>query len=362
MQYRQEASGDVFRSEILVGRVEIPSQSLAPNLSSGAMEVNITWKRRWFWEDTTLRAIPLTNSNGTSNVTGLTVWNHDDAGTGHDNWVDIAAANVTGVIPAPARLELTLNQDAALYKICIGHNVQASPSSFSHILEGENSVGIGSNSSDANASNGQWRDVSWGTAVSDLQIFQWNLTAAQLAYAAGNYFRVLARVKDHAAGQFVRVGLWWPTDTPLSRLVAAEEVEMKGLSMEDWGIIQIPPFALPSSASLALIVELRAANSGYCKLDFLQLTPIDSWRQIRQVGYTLEDTDTYIDEGNGLAYVQDSGGLQYPIIMADGDPIMLWPGRNQRLYFLATGSTTNSMNPAWTFDVKAWYRPRRLTV
>ncbi len=132
--------------------------------------------------------------------------------------------------------------------------------------------------------------------------------------------------------------------------------------MEDLGIIQIPPFALPSSASLALIVELRAANSGYCKLDFLQLTPIDSWRQIRQVGYTLEDTDTYIDEGNGLAYVQDSGGLQYPIIMADGDPIMLWPGRNQRLYFLATGSTTNSMNPAWTFDVKAWYRPRRLTV
>ncbi len=359
-QYRQEASGDVFRSEILVGRVEVPSQSLAPNLASGAAEITIIWKRRWFWEDTTLRAIPLTNSNGSAVSSGLTVWNHDDAGTGHDNWVSIAAANVTGVIPTPAKITLETNQDIQLYKICIGHNVQANPATFTHMLEGEASVAGGTdNAADANASGGLWRLVSWTGAQTALKVFQWNLTTTQMQKAAGNYFRVLARLSNPSAGRYVRVGLWWPTATPLNRLTSTEEIEVQTLPLNDWGVIQIPPFALASAASLALVVELRAAATGSIELDFLQLTPIDSWRQIRQVGYDLDDGDTYIDEGDGTAYVQDGAGLQYPIIMADGDPIMLWPGVDQRLYFLSSG---DDMETQWTFQVKAWYRPRRLTV
>ncbi len=366
VEYRQESTGDTYRAEVLAARVEWPNQPLTPWLASGAVSITIIWQRRWYWEDTTLRTLALTNGNGADVTAGLTVFNHDDSYStefplvSHDNWVSIAAAAVTGVIPAPAHIEITNNQTLALAKICIGHNVQANPATLAHILEGEASTIAGAGDiTDAGASGGKWRTASWTGAITGTKIFKWTLSAAQLLAMGGNYFRVLARVSGQAAGMYVRVGLWGPTSSALTLFAAAEEVEAQATPLQDWGVIQLPPFTLTKPYDLALAVEMRCAGTDTLDLDFLQLTPIDSWRQVRQIGYQLAATDVYVDEGNGAAYVQDASGYQYPILIADGDPIMLWPGYDQRLYFLFGGA---SMDPAWTFGVKVKYRPRRLTL
>jgi hypothetical protein len=357
VQYRQEKTGDVYRSEVLAGRVEWSSSLFSAGLASGAVEVTIIWQRRWFWEDTTLRDVPLSNGNGSNVTNGLIIWNHDDSGTGHDNWVSIGAAAVGGVIPAPAQIEMETLQDIWLDKMYIGHNVQAAPTSLNVILEGENSVQGGSNQADANASNGAWRLVSWSGSINNAVIFQWNLSASMLAQMKGSYFRVLARISTVPSNAYVTVSLRWPTDFLLTTISSTQEVAIQNAYLQDWGLLQIPN--LTNTVGLALVVAIRSATSGTISLDFLQLTPVDSWRQWYQMGYQLESGDTYVDDGERV-WIQDSSGYQYPLIVADGKPIMLWPGRNQRLYFLANGSI--NMYPQWRFKVKVKYRPRRLTV
>jgi hypothetical protein len=356
-QYRQEATGDVYRSEVLAGRVEWSPSLFSAGLASGAVEVTIIWQRRWFWEDTVLRDVPLSNGNGSNVTNGLTIWNHDDSGTGHDNWVSVGAASVGGVIPAPAQIEMETLQDIWLQKMCIGHNVQAAPTSLGVMLEGESSVKGGSNQADANASNGAWRQVSWSTNANGVVIFQWNLSASKLAQMKGNYFRVLARIYSVPSDAYVTVSLRYPTNFLQMTIASTQEAAIQNAYLQDWGLLQIPD--LTNTVELALVVAIRSATAGTLTLDFLQLTPVDSWRQWSQIGYDLETGDTYVDDGK-RAWWQDGAGLQYPLLIADGNPIVLWPGRDQRLYFLAGG--TVSMYPEWQFKVKVKYRPRRLTV
>lgn len=357
VQYRQEATGDVYRSEVLAGRVEWSSSLFSAGLASGAVEITIIWQRRWFWEDAMLRDVPLSNGNGSNVTNGLTIWNHDDGGTGHDNWVTVNAASVGGVIPAPAQIEMETLQNIWLHKMCIGHNVQAAPTSLAVMLEGESSVQGGSNSADAYASNGAWRYVSWAAPANGVVIFQWNLSASTLAKMRGNYFRVLARIYSIPSDAYVTVSLRYPTNFLLSTIASTQETMIQNAYLQDWGLLKIPD--LTNTVELALVVAIRSATAGTLMLDFLQLTPVDSWRQWNQIGYGLETGDTYVDDGK-QAWLQDGAGLQYPLLIADGNPIMLWPGRDQRLYFLADGSV--KMYPEWQFKVKVKYRPRRLTV
>ncbi|HXF62561.1 MAG TPA: hypothetical protein VNK95_13150, partial [Caldilineaceae bacterium] len=226
VEFRAEASGDIYRSEILAGRVEWPNQPLSPRLAGGAVELVVIWKRRYFWEDTALRTLPLSNGNGTNVATGLTVYNHNDADVGHDNFVDIAAGSVAGVLPTPARI-LMRNTTGVSYSptdIYIGHNVQSAPNSFNPVLEAENSGAGGANVAFGEASNGFYRAVSWAGSAA-VWAYWWTLSAAQLAQAAGNYFRVLARFASGPIFNLsARLSLRYPPDSPLTALYEGDEV------------------------------------------------------------------------------------------------------------------------------------------
>ena len=91
-------------------------------------------------------------------------------------------------------------------------------------------------------------------------------------------------------------------------------------------------------------------------IDFIQLTPADGYRELKTASYDVPYEYRIIDDGIGeYLYVDDGAGADKAGIMTGyGAPIQVWPGRNQRLYFL--------MNPdeiARTLSVKVFYRPRR---
>ncbi|GIV73533.1 hypothetical protein [Caldilinea sp.] len=365
VEYRAEGTGDVYRSEVLAGRVEWPDRPLDPWLASGVAEVLVIWTRRYYWEDTTLRDVPLSNGNGSGVTTGLTIYNHNDGGAGHDNFVDIDGADVTGVIPAPARILLanTSGVDYSLRNIYIGHNVQSAPGTFNAILEGEASTAGGTTVADSGSSNGSYRSLTWSGPLNNIFGFQWPLGSTRLAQARGHYFRVLARLAGLSGTVFARLSLRYPADLPLTAIAESmAEIQLRsGALLQDLGVIQIPPFNLSQPVDLALVVILRSPGSGSLLLDFVQLTALDSWRHLYQLGYLTEATDTVVDDGiENVAYVQEADGDQVPIYASYGQPIHLWPGRDQRLTFL--WDEANNMNITRTFAVQVQYRPRRLTV
>lgn len=365
IEFRIQDTGDIYRSEILVGRVEWPSGTpIGPRLSAGAVEIVVLWTRRYFWEDTVLRTVPLSNANGSNVTTGLTVWNHDDGGTGHDNFANIAAANVEGVIPAPAYIDLKNNTETSygLRNIYIGHNVQSTPSSFPAMIEGESSV-AGTSVSDSNSSNGSFRRASWvGAQNHNSFFFQWTLSSSLLNQAKGNYFRLLARFANGPIGTiFVKTSIRYPADTPITSLQETSEVLLSG-SLQDLGVLRLPPIpSLSNPVSLALVLTVRTATSGTLDVDFIQLTALDSWRHLQQLGYILSANVSVIDNGlEGITYAETSGANQTPIYASYGQPIHLWPGVAQRLLFL--WDELGGMNIARTFSAIVRYRPRRLTI
>lgn len=364
VEFRIEDTGDVYRSEVLAGRVEWPDVPVGPRLASEAVELVVIWTRRYYWEHVSLLSVPLANGNGANVTDGLTVVNHNDGDAGHDNFVDIDGSDVAGVLPAPAYLSLRNTAGTAywLRDVFVGHNAQSSPATFQAILEAEESLISGTNEATGTASNGFYRTVAWAGGQSDFQAFRWTLSGAQLALAGGNYFRVLARVvSGPSEGLFARLWLGYPASAPVSTLFGTDEVPLTDAPLQDLGVLALPPTPLPTPTDLALSLTLRAATGAALGLDFIQLTPMDSWRQIRQLGFQLAPNAAVVDDGSTqLTYAQGEGGDQLAVYSAFGKPVHLWPGVNQRLSFLWREIT--AMNISRTFSVQVRYRPRRLTL
>jgi len=166
------ASGTVYRSEILSGKVEWPDDTLSMWWANRKTRVVIAWTRRYYWEGPEIE-LPLTNGNGTNVTGGLTVYNHDDGDAGHDNYVQIAGADVGGVIPAPAKIRTlnTYNSSARSAQFFVAHNAFSTPTSFAHILEAENRnyvAGGAAPTADTSSSGGYRQGISWAGFQSTL--------------------------------------------------------------------------------------------------------------------------------------------------------------------------------------------------
>jgi len=79
VQLQPGASGDVYRSEILSGRVEIDPRSMEELWVSKAIKVKISWTRRFYWEGTETNLL-LSNCND-DDAASILISNHDDSYT-----------------------------------------------------------------------------------------------------------------------------------------------------------------------------------------------------------------------------------------------------------------------------------------
>ncbi|MFP4344257.1 MAG: hypothetical protein ACLFU8_06165 [Anaerolineales bacterium] len=371
VEYRKADSGDVYRSEILRGSVQ-PSEETAGEayFAAGAIQVTVAWKRRFYWEGPESE-LSLTNAHG-SGVSGITVYNHYDSG--NENFVAIDGDDVDGVLPAGCRLVImnTYNDTSRLGDVIIAHNIFSYPTTLDHVLEGEDADYVAGGASAAPASPdvstysaGQYQPVSW-TGDTLTQAIRWQLSAALLSACAGGWFRLWGRFTTSPSGTKITPRITFPSGTPLTVVAEAAEVTLGSGTLQDLGVLQIPPW-LPAETDLQqvdLTLYARETGGGSFNLDFLQLTPLDGYRYLYPRGYGSSYERQIVDDSiHNVLYTENypSGGVKTGHYLGRGNRILLWPGRDQRLYFLAT-NWTGGAEVLRTLGIRVYYRPRRLTL
>ncbi|MBN2393483.1 MAG: hypothetical protein JXR84_22310 [Anaerolineae bacterium] len=364
VEYRAADSGDVYRSELLYGRVEPdPETGSATWIAASALRCTVMWQRRFYWEGARTE-LALDNTSTPSKATGgVTIYNHDDAGSGHDNYVDIAAGDVSGVLPAPAEISLynSYNSATRTYDVHIANNIFASPTTLTHILEAENCsyvAGSAAATVNADSSNGYYQTATWAASI-ETTAFDWNLSAAFLATTKGNRFRVLGRVVGATSNLRARLKIL----LSLTTIAETAEVDVAD-GLVDFGIVQLPPYLTGETDLYALTFRLsgRCAGGATFILDYLQFTPLDSYRVLVPRGYGVAYTTTLVDNGiTGALYVDCAGSGKTGLYIAHGSPVMLWPSVAQRLYFLCKNSS-GAPDIVRTHTVRVYYRPRLLTI
>lgn len=366
MEFQPGGSGDVYRSEVLSGKVELSDLTLsASQWNKNKARALVAYTRRYYWEGAE-GTIQLYNSAGTS-TTGVTVYNCNDGTppTGQYNYVEIAGTSVAGNYPAPIRLQITNSYNDAEYlgNVWVGHNVFANPATFSHIIEAETASSGGSSVASVAASGGYYRGFTWATDAETLA-FTWPLSAALLSASAGQWFNVLAKwwltcdtgIKYRLEIRYGAEVLWSSQSVSLDTLIAT--------TIRSLGSVQLPPWATNNSVALSLLMYVKKTGGSTVNLDFLQLTPTDSIRTYIALAYGVPYNSRLVDDSITDSLYEDSGDAtaRAGFYEARGAPIMLWPGKLQRLYFLQHGVNNNSADIDRTASICVYYRPRRLTL
>lgn len=367
INYAPAQGESTWRSRLTGGTVMLAS-GFYKRRKQDKSQVGVAITRLPWWEGPEAQ-VPLTNSNGTNNTSGLAVYNHMDSGTGHDNYVEIAATDVDGGLPGAVRLELT-NPDTSgngPSQIFAGHNWQSDPANFNPVLEGEAATG-GTTTVDTTCSNGNYSAYSLA-ANGETVMYTWTLSSALLGQAKGHYFKIIGRFK--ASYGVVRTRfkpyLFYNNVVPIWEGSDVLPDSAYARALRDLGMIRLPPW-LPGVSSLsALSLRLSGkrivSESLSIGLDFLYLLPVDTYHQYTVIGHVL-DNGRLIDDGiNGMIYTDDGAdGNRQGNVVGSGSGIYLEPGKLQRIYFLFHCALADSAPVDRTLSVKLYYRPRRATI
>lgn len=347
-----DGDSTTWRAEILSARLE-PDGAALRVWGNKKERLHLTLTRS-VWEDDTERAITVVNNNG-SNSTGLTVRNHEDGGAGHDNWVQIAAAQITGGLPAPAIIKLKNTYGSALYlsKYYFWNNAYATPNTLWHVIEGENAqAGYGGAAvADAIMSNGS----KWSLTFSDSgEIRFGSLTY----YPSGRPIHIVAHIPFFDSGVYCKAELWDAGGLRNLTPNSSEILLTTSWHLHDLGTLWIGAKETINT-SLSLVLKLRGSGSKTVTIDFIHLAGPDSFRvlEVPAAFYLVGNNDLLIDDGvTKDAYMLTAGGSRYDAVVAHGEPLLLFPNVDQRIGCLWTGGT---MLPDWTATIQLAYRPRK---
>lgn len=354
LQLQLDSDASTWRSELFAYALPPKEQALRlwPN---NVVSLELSILRAPWWEGA-LTQIPLTNANGSNNTSGLTIYNHDDSGSGHDCYTDIAAASVAGSLPAPLKIELTntVGSTQNYKQIWIANNAFCDPINFAHIIEGESKATGGSTGSNADSSNSGYATITINTQ----DAHQWDLPASFLQDTQGYDFHLLARFRSVNGTVYLRPAVYDATGTYALWTGDESQVTVLSDAIVDLGVVPLPPGGYATAyAAQRLYIGMRSASSVVVQTDFLGFWPANTFRRIRLLS-TIANNATITDDGpEGRGYTVASA-VQTPNVATSGMPLMVWPNQNQRLLFLwSLGDLSAPITQ--TFTVKAWYRPRR---
>lgn len=365
LEFQPDGASSVWRSEILSGRLELESNAMSRWASGKACRGELIITRRWFWEGAEVE-LALAREDAAKATGGVTIYNHNDAGAGHGHWIEIAGADVTGSIPAPIRLEITnsLNAVTEDYDFFIGQGIfGGKESGIIYVLEVESDTPPGAgDTADAAYSGGYYHTSALtGTSASKRS---WLL--GNLYYFNGRFYRFLLRGLSSNAGVYAHIRIYLGAVL----IWQGQEYELAaGYTLHDLGVMQLPPwlpeFTLHGGLDAHLYMRDATGATANIDLDCVFVMPADNFRVLRNMGTGLEYTTIVIDDGiTDVLYVDPvAPGTRYTGQMVGyGSRPRVWPGITTRIYILSTGGTATTMDIARTKTVKAYYRPRRLTV
>lgn len=371
LNYAVNTTESTWRSRVTNGAV-MHDAKLDARWRQGRALLALAIERLPFWEGAETD-VPLSNPNGTNLTTGINVYNcNDGAGATpnkRNNYVEIAAADVEGDLPAPMKLMVT-NTYATnrLMNLWIGHNY-TDPANSIWNLEAEAADGV-----TAIAKS----DCSGGYEVSKtvnidipLALFIWTLTSAQISAAKGQWVHAIPRFSNADSLANIRFSFairWSPV-----RLIIWESdpflpVSLKKLAIMDMASFRLPPWLQASGdlseLQLAMYGQRTVSSDQPLSLDFLQLIPADGFRYLVNPMYGVPSTYRIVDDGISGELFQDDGAdlNRAGVVSGYGDPILLQPNKLQRLYFLMHSSLAYTAEIDRSISVKATYRPRRTSV
>jgi len=363
VRYTAASGEEEYRSRVYGGRLVWPEEADRRRLG-GPVEVGLIWERDPFWEDVDLVELALTNGNGSAVTGGLGIYNHDDGGAGHDNYVEIDAAYALGDLPGALKIELTntigAGQDYG--NVYVGHNWGDEP--FDRILEAEHGSG-GSSTGSAAASGGYYHTLTVPTSYSGA-IWSYLLSNLELDAFAGRPAALLARFQ---ASPTSGITMYWRLTNSSVEVYRSPEIVLGLSQVQLTGVLRLPPALrlMEDLSSLQLDLFARHGSGTTLQLDFVQLTPTDGFRRL----YTLAGSPSVTFSNGGVLGMDDSegedriywygSGKYFSLWSAEGPPVRLEPGKTQRLYFLHDEQSYAS-NIADTWDVQVWTRARRSTI
>lgn len=356
--------GGVWQAEIHNGRVVWPDNPGKRRLADDIDTVSVTviWERDPIWLSP-YRELAISTAFQPADLFGRTVHNHHDSG--QSNWVEVAASEIAneGDLPVPVELRLTNTTGSAIFYRNFYFGVYAYPAGetpIPHIVEGEAAQpGFGTIVNLSSCSNGQFlRKTFTGTSF-----IVWTLPAATVRAGAGKRFKLLMRAPGIVGTFYVQPTL--RDADGLTTLWAGDEVQLTGSShkLVDLGrAMPLPPGGPGAWGAMSLVLRVRSSASATIDVDYIQLTPTDSYRHLIQRATDTAAGATVVDDSiRNLAYWQDDLANRYDVYAVDEAPLKIMPGFNNRIYILQDRSDGSSFIED-SFLVRVYYRAGRLAV
>ena len=364
---QRPAEAAPWLSPLLGGRMEIPGNPGRERIA-GIQGIRLVLQRPDYWQSAAAVELPLSNTGGSRVTGGLRISNHLDAG--HENFVEVAAADAPGDLPAPLRIELQHihTSGAGLGDVYIHQLVENLSASLPNVLEAEAAAaGSGVSRSlltSATESGGQAVRLEWNAAPTPAELLRWTLSPAFLGWAARKPLRPLLRFSTPQPEMDLWLGwqifngsqaVW--SSPPVLLPAGRALVDLPGLILPPLQSLGETGAALFSGLELVLTACKTSPAACSLDLDFIQLLPLDGWRRLF-ASRVLEYGQWLVEDG-----IEDATyGLQ-PLVerlpghVGVGERLMLHPGRRQRFYFLNTTGAEARIDLDMT--VKLSCQPRR---
>ncbi len=352
-------SETAYRSEVFDGRVVWSTDPGLRRLgdTNPTVRIDVIWTRAPGW-DGDLTQISLSANGQAASTSARTITNDPANG----NWVQMAAAQVTGDMPTPLMLELTnASGGAQAYrKLFVSVNANSDPANLVHYLQGEAVVSGGTPTADGTCSGGNYLGV---TIVPTPGTYQWTLPAADMQRTKGRRARILARLARNDAAVYVQPKIYdgagaqvlWTGDEVTIPLTSTDD------TLQDFGIVPLPPGGYGGSyAAHRLGLTFRGASQ--LSLDVLQLTMVDAFARFDLNSISVANGAALVLDGiEGRNYISASS-VWTPLATSFGGPLLILPNTLQRIHVLYEINAVAGVPITGTFGTKAYFRPRRLTV
>jgi hypothetical protein len=319
-----------------------------------------------------MTALPLTNGNGTNVTSGLVVQNHDDSGTGHDNWVSISGSSILGGYPSLLRLELQTRAeiDYATNKVHIG--VEQNPTANLKTMFDNSDATYVKDSptpvSDGSCSGGTYTRVVYSPTSTGTLLFSFSTTAVQSAAMKGAY-RVFGRTLPSSGGGWDAASnykiAFWLTDDGLSTFDTGwirpqPNDSPSGIEVLDFGVVFINQDSYITNQD-GFEFKLYAnsdVNSKYLNLDYIYFLPVNGGYRVLEARSTGAKSVTFIDDGWIDVVYAKIGSYNLPYAYGLMPRLTLLPGKDQKLFFLMQSANYGSADIDRYVTAKVYYVPQ----
>jgi len=377
LMYAWEGAGSATYLEVYAGELVLPDdlwsvegihgqiygEYVVPNL------VLRLWLSPDAWKisprSTSMVAVPLTNSYGSNNTSGLRVRN---TGT---NYVTISAGSVDGDAPCP--IKVTVDPGDANYSnyyyLYMGLQRQLDGYPINLLYDSANVTYLtgGSTSTIGGGYGGNYkRTVYTGAFVGAFAQYYWDFNNTK-----GLFYQFVNHGEDHGSGY-----------KDIAYAMGMDDYVTMGITSKgDWfsatysflstncGVIQLPPGpkeladlgTFHEDLSLGVWVACANPNGGVASMDYIDYLPIGDGARIWRCRLPTTGGGSAIDDGwQGIEYVTGGGKIWTPFY-AVLNPLKIIPGESQRIYFKTVGSS-NGAEHTREIKVRVSYVPSYRTM